>query len=83
MNNTESNTNKPIVEQTAGGMAAFLYLVGIVMLVIAWGYFQAAETSIHEIECFLIAMMGFITFCGGAVVSQLNRIREALKAACE
>jgi hypothetical protein len=81
MDNTESNTNKPALEQTVGGMAAFLYLVGIVMLVIAWGYFQAAETSIQEIECFLIALMGFIAFCGGAVVSQLNHIRQLLSKA--
>lgn len=73
----------PKAAEELSGMAAFLFIISFVGALATWMLFQNVETSIHEIEVTLIGLTSVITFCAAAVISQLNRIRQALKAASE
>ena len=78
----EAGSNaSPVVRESRGtGIAAFLYVVGGLALLIAGFFFYAAETSIHEILATLIGLMGAIFFAAGAVVTELQRIKKQLQA---
>jgi hypothetical protein len=62
------------------GVAAALYLFGMLALVLGGLIFAFAETSIHEILATLIGLMGAIFFAAGAVVTELQRIKKQLQA---
>jgi hypothetical protein len=62
------------------GVASFLYLFGVLIVLLAGLLFSVAETSIHEILSTLIGLMGAIFFAAGAVVTELQRIKKQLQA---
>jgi predicted lipid-binding transport protein (Tim44 family) len=62
------------------GVAAALYLFGMLALMLGGLIFAFAETSIHEILATLIGLMGAIFFAAGAVVTELQRIKKQLQA---
>ena len=78
----EAGSNaSPVVRESRGtGIAAFLYVVGGLALLIAGFFFYAAETSIHQILATLIGLMGAIFYAAGAVVTELQRIKKQLQA---
>ena len=78
----EAGSNaSPVVRESRGtGIAAILYVVGGLALLISGFFFYAAATSIHEILATLIGLMGAIFFAAGAVVTELQRIKKQLQA---
>jgi hypothetical protein len=62
------------------GIAALLYVVGVLLLLAGGLIFAFADTSIHEILATLIGLMGAIFFAAGAVVTELQRIKKQLQA---
>lgn len=55
-----------------------LFILGILSLVAGTLLFFAAKGAIHEIEAFVLGLIGWVQIIGAVAIDRLDRIREAI-----
>lgn len=57
-------------------MAIILFLLSVGGVVIAVGFFQLAESAIHEIEALMCLLGSAVLFAGAAIVDAIGNIKR-------
>lgn len=55
-----------------------MYILGPIFILIGMGILFTAKSAIHEIEAFIVLLIGTVLLCSGSVVAALERIRKEI-----
>lgn len=55
-----------------------LFILGILSLIAGLLLFVAAKGALHEIEAFVLGLIGWVQIIGATIIDRLDRIRETL-----
>lgn len=62
-------------------MATFLFLIGGLLALVAFGAFAGAASAVHEILAAVLGLAALVAICAAGVVSALGRLRESIERA--